>query len=262
MSPSVLSLPRRRPPAVLQLLPSGRALIVAGASVLAAVSLYVLARETSMFAIRTIDVRGASPALSAQAQGAIDSFVGTNLLRLNGAAVVRRLEQLPGIASASYDRDFPHTLRVFVVPERASAVLRQGTSSWLVSAGGRVIASVDPSRYPRLPRIWLPQTVQVEVGSVLEEDSGGAAARSLAALEQSRLTRGVAWARVANGQLTVGLRSGLEVLFGNQTELGLKAAIVRQILPTIVPASAGGPTYLDVSVPERPVSGINPQPSG
>ena len=68
MTQRALSLPRRRPSALLRLLPSGRALLVATALVLIAAGLYGLARGTSMFAVRTVEVQGASPALAATTQ--------------------------------------------------------------------------------------------------------------------------------------------------------------------------------------------------
>jgi cell division protein FtsQ len=259
---SVLSLPRRRPPAFLSLVPSARALLVATALVLAAVGMWAIARGTSMFAIRAIEVEGASPAITRQALAALGSFDGTSLLQLNGAAVIRRLEDLPTVQSATYDRDFPHTLRVLVVPERPDAVLRQGGSSWLVSASGRVIGVIARGRFPALPRVWLPASAQVVVGTVLADADGGAAARALAEVGAAGRQLRVSWGRVEAGQLTLGLRSGLELRFGSPTDVALKIAIVKAIVPTLTRAAAGGPTYLDVSVVERPVAGRNSQPSG
>ena len=118
MTQRALSLPRRRPSALLRLLPSGRALLVATALVLIAAGLYGLARGTSMFAVRTVEVQGASPALAAQVRAALRPVEGTNLLALKAGAIVPPVEELPAVRSASYDRDFPHTLRVRVVPEK------------------------------------------------------------------------------------------------------------------------------------------------
>src|SRR5262249_30230073 len=92
---SVLSLPRWRRSMLLRILPSGRALIVGIATVSIVAGLYGIARETGMFAIERIEIRGTTPAIVAQAQAVLRSFEGTNLLSLNGAAVVQRLESLP-----------------------------------------------------------------------------------------------------------------------------------------------------------------------
>ena len=262
MSQRVVPMPRRASPAVLRMLPSGSALVIGIALLSIGAGLYGLARETSMFAVRSIQVEGATPRVTAQAQQALRSFEDTSLLRLNGAAVIRRLEALPTVLSATYDRDFPHTLRVRLVLEQPVAVLRRGLSSWLVSARGRVMASVDPKRYLRLPRIWLVATTQVETGAILDDRSGGGAARALSVLATSPVERRVLWASVRDGSLTAGLRSGLELRFGSLSDLQLKLAIAGSILPSLAPRAAGGPAYLDLAVPDRPVAGTNPQPGG
>jgi cell division protein FtsQ len=242
-------------------LPSGKALAIAAAFVACAGGLYALARETSMFAVSRVDVRGAPPALARTIGSTLSPFLGASLVSLDGAAVVNRLESLPTVVSATYDRDFPHTLRVLVVPERAVAVLRSGTLSWLVSARGRVMATVDRKRFRTLPRIWLPPQARIDVGSFLSDDAG-TAARALHAFAATGFARQAIWARIHEAQLTVGLRSGVELRFGAPTDLALKIAVVRSILPTVALPAAGGPAYLDVSVPERPVAGTNSQPEG
>ena len=261
MTQRALSLPRRRPSALLRLLPSGRALLVATALVLIAAGLYGLARGTSMFAVRTVEVQGASPALAAQVRAALRPVEGTNLLALKAGAIVPPVEELPAVRSASYDRDFPHTLRVRVVPEEPVAVLRSGSASWLISARARVISIVDASGLRAVPRIWLPAGFDVQPGSFLTDDAA-AAARALRAFVAARFANGVTWARIRQGELTLGTHSGLELRLGAPADLPLKIAIVQNIAPTLALPSTGGPTYLDVSVPERPVAGINPQVGG
>ena len=68
--------------------------------------------------------------------------------------------------------------------------------------------------------------------------------------------------RALDGQITLGLQGGLEIQLGVPIDLRLKIAIARSILPTLALPGKGGPDYLDVTVPERPVAGRNPQPSG
>ena len=260
MSQSVLSLPRRTP-SLYRLLPSARSLVVAAAVVTASAGAYLIARETSMFALRSVQVEGATPAVARQVRAALERFSGTNLLALDGAAVVRTVNDLPTVVSTSYDRDFPHTLRVRVVPEDPVAVLRRGADAWLASARGRVVAPIARTRFRSLPRVWLPQSTQIEAGGFLAGDAD-AAAHALRSVVAARFAGKVLWARVHDGQLTLALRSGLDLEFGPPTSLALKIAVVRAILPTLSPPAAGGPTYLDVSVPERPVAGTNPQLEG
>ncbi len=262
MNGSVLSLPRRRPPALERLLPSGRTLLVGVAAVSIAGGLYGLARETGMFAVRKLVIEGAPPAIAAQARSVLASFVGKNLLSLNGAAIIEKLDALPTVHGASYDRAFPNTLKIRIVPEQPVAVLRRAQTSWLVSARGRVIGTTDRLRFRSLPRIWVTQGAQVEIGGILADQDGGAAARALTAFQSSGFPRRVAWARVEGGSLVLGLRSGLELRLGSLTELPLKIAIAQSIIPSLTLPALGGPSYLDVSVPDRPVAGRNAQPVG
>ena len=51
-------------------------------------------------------------------------------------------------------------------------------------------------------------------------------------------------------------------IHGNVSAKAAKIAIARGILPLLALPAHGGPDYLDVTVPERPVAGRNPQPSG
>lgn len=262
MAEKVLSLPRRRRVDVLRLAPSGRSLLVGLGLVLVTAGLYGLARETSMFAVDTIRVDGASPALALQVQRELRSYDGRSLVAVDAAAVENRAGSLPAVRSATVDRAFPHMLRVHVVPELPVAVLRRGTDSFLVSARGRVIAPVDRGAHPTLPRIWLPATTEIELGSFLGGQDGGLAARSLAAFVGSGFPGRVTFVRALDGQITLGLRGGLEIRLGAPVDLRLKIAIAHGIVPSLARPAAGGPTYLDIAVPERPVAGRNPQVRG
>jgi len=258
----VLRLPRKRSIDMLRFAPSGRSLAIGASVVLLAAGLYGLARETSMFAVRSIEVDGASPTLAGEIRAELRSFDGSSLVSLNAGEVAQRIDRLAAVRSSVVDRSFPHTLRIHVVPEMPVAVLRRGAESWLVSARGRVIATLPPRARHDLPRIWLPTRTQIATGAFLTDQSGALAAHSLAAFVGSGFSSRIAFVRALDGQITLGLRGGLEIKLGLPIDLRLKVAIARGILPTLALPAAGGPDYLDITVPERPVAGRNPQPSG
>jgi len=253
---------RRRNVDALRFVPSGRSLAVGAALVLIAGGLYGLARQTSMFALQRIEVAGTSPELAGRVQAALRAYEGRSLLTVDGAAVEQHVDGLAAVRSSVVDRAFPHTLRVHVVPELPVAVLRRGVDSWLVSARGRVIATIARGTRRALPRIWLPPRTEIEVGALLGDDPGGLAARSLAAFVESGFPHRIAFVRALDGQITLGLRGGLEIRLGAPVDLRLKIAVAHGIVPTLALPSAGGPDYLDVVVPERPIAGRNPQPEG
>jgi len=242
-----------RPPARLSV--SRRALATGIAIVALAGGGYVLARETSLFGVRKVAVSGGSLVVDAQVRHALQPMLGRSLVGLDGGSLVRRVEALPTVVSATYDRAFPHTLRVTVVAERPVAVLRAGTGAWLVSARGRVMARLQPDAKRGLPRIWLPARTAVGLGAELPAGGGGGDARALG-LSGAFASR-VASVSDGGGALVYHLRSGLELELGAASGIHLKLAVARRALRALPP----GTTYLDVSVPGRPVGAAQPPPA-
>ena len=126
-----------------------------------------------------IEVRGGSPQIARQVHAALASLVGRPLVGLDGSAVLQKVDALPTVVSASYDRAFPHTLRITVVPERSAAVLRRGPDSLLVSTHGRVMERLPLTAAPKLPRIWISTRTTVQTGA--EVTAAGAATAAQAA---------------------------------------------------------------------------------
>jgi cell division protein FtsQ len=228
--------------------PSRRSLAIGLGILCAALGAYAIARETSIFAVDKIDVRGGSSDVDAQVRHALASLAGTSLVGLNGAGVLQRVEALPTVVSARYDRAFPHTLRITVVPERPVAVLRMGGSAWLVSERGRVVSPIGAHAETTLPRIWLGGGTHIRVGELLPPATGGIT-RSLG--QAGAFSRRVATASLVGGTLVFHLRSGIELLLGTPAGIPLKTAVATEALQ----AFPAGSAFLDVSVPGRPVSG-------
>jgi cell division protein FtsQ len=233
-----------------RLVPSGRSLGIALLILLAAVVAWLGARETGVFSVRTVEVTGAPPSITAQVESALAPTRGTSLLKVDLDAAVHRVEALPTVASASFDRAFPHTLRVSIVPERPVAVVRQGADSYLVSASGRVIAAVDRHERPALARIWVDRSVSLHPAGRAEGDLM-VAVEAVAPLAGSRFPGRVTSVTTTEDELTLRLRSGLEVRLGDALDVPLKLAVAARVIPLLDPGTA----YLDVAVPERPVAG-------
>jgi hypothetical protein len=255
-------LPARRSAPSLQLTrlaPSGRSILIGLALFALAIGGYVAARETSIFAVRTIDIRGGDPALQAQVKAALTDELGQSLMKVDGTTLGRRIAPLPGVRSFRYDRAFPNTLRIVLRPEQPVLVLRRGADAYLVAATGRVIRPLAHPHLSHLPRVWVKRDVQVRVGEALPAPEN-AAATALAPLQGAPLPGGVRLVR-GGKELTLVLGGGLELRLGDQGDLQLKLAIARRILRATAAAATGG-GYLDVSVPERPVLNLNSQVAG
>ena len=224
---------------------------------LLAMLLYLGARETPVFAVRAIDVQGVRPPMARRVEAALRPLEGKSLLKVRGDQVARLATALPSIASVTYDRAFPNTLRVRVEAEQPVAVVRRGIEAWLVSRRGRLIKRIAQETHRALPRIWLRQSVAMSIGGTLAPGGGADEVAMLDALHGARLASRVGTVHDASGQWIYVLRGGLEVRVGTRSQVALKLAIARRILD-----QTSALTYLDVSAPDRPVVGQEPQLSG
>lgn len=238
-------------------LPSWRSIAVTLAIVALVLGGYAVARWTPVFAIRSVEIEGASSDVERRVRAALRPLRTTNLVEFDAERARQLVTAVPYVASVRFDRAFPDTLRVFVTPERPVAVLRRGRDAWIASARARVLATLKEGDPPALPRVWLPPTSEPIVGAVLS-DTAAAAVRALGPMSRVRLPVAIRSARMDNGELTVVLTSGVVVLLGDPYELRLKLSVVARVLPL-----AGDAKAIDASVPDRVVAGhrvvINPQ---
>lgn len=234
---------------LVRFVPSGRSLLLAFALVVGVFAAYWGARASSVFAVERVDVRGAPPQVVREIERATRGIQGTSLLSIDTAAIEGKVRNLPSVAGASVDRAFPHTLVVRVAPVYAVAVARRGSDAWLVSGSNRAIRKIDPRAEPGLPRLWLPRKLGVEAGRRLPAGYEPAV-RTLAGLRDVGMRARVKAVRSTNGELTVVLRSGVEIMLGRPSDVLVKLAVAARVVPLL----DDGMVYLDVSVPERPVA--------
>jgi cell division protein FtsQ len=231
--------------------PSGPSLLVTIGIVLAVGIAYWVAYATPVFAVERIEVQGASPSLSREVTHAIGDVKGESLVALDAAEVEGTLRTLPAVAGVSVDRAFPHTLVVKVAPERAVAVVRLGGSAWLATGSGKVIREIETGTERSLPRLWLTRGATVRVGGQIPAGMIPAT-RALAEAHGAGLGGRVKGVRIAGDELTLVLRRGLELRLGRIADVGMKLVIARKVLGLV---DVGSTTYVDVSVPQRPVAG-------
>jgi cell division septal protein FtsQ len=234
--------------------PTRRRIALATGCLCALPLLYWGMRTGPFFTVRTIEVEGAPPALSREVKAALEPVVGRSLLALDHDDVIERVEALPQVAHASYDRAFPQTLVVRVRREVGRAILRQGEASWIVSPRGRVLRPVVLGSHSSLPRIWIGRGTQVRVGSVVSDRAVLRAVRALAALRAEPLPVAV-YAVDGRGPLSFSLARGIELRLGDGVDLRLKLAVAARVLDVMTLPDASERVFLDVTVPERPVVG-------
>jgi cell division septal protein FtsQ len=226
--------------------------------------LYLAARETPLFAVRTVEITGGSEAVRKAVREASQPVEGESLFALDGKSLVRELEALPSVRSASYDRAFPSTLRIFVRPELPLGIVRLGPDRWVVSERGRIIRRHEPGPSGRYPRFRLPGRPNVVPGSYLTDPGARVVLAALAVVPKNFPLR-IHMVRLEGGQLTMDLWApwgGPELRLGEAEDVEVKLAAAAVVLRALSADARSSVGYVDVSVPERTVVGSNPQVEG
>jgi cell division septal protein FtsQ len=251
------SLPRLE---LTRFLPSGRSIAAGAALLLSGLIAFAVARQSSLFAIRAIEVEGAPPALERQVRAALAPLVGTSLVALDASSVERRLTALRQVRGVTYDRAFPNTLRIVVQPDQPVAVVRSGPNAWLVSGHGAILRRLARPFPPQFPRLWL-SPVDAPGGRTGLPVHVAVALRGLAEARRihSSLAPEIRTVRATAGELRLVLRSRLELRLGEARDVALKLAVADRLLHALSADERGRIKYLDLTLPTRPVAGTKPQ---
>jgi cell division protein FtsQ len=230
--------------------PSGRSLLVTFGLLLAIGAAYWVAYTTPVFAIDEVQIEGAPPALEQDVTRATRDLVGRSLVSIDADEVAGSLRTLPAVAGVSVDRAFPRTLVIRIAPERQVAVIRRGTSAWLATGAGKVIREIAVGTERGIPRLWIRRGTTIRVGGQIPAGLIPAT-RALAEAHTAGIASRVKGLRTSGEELTLVLRHGTEIRLGRAADVRMKLVIARKVLALV----GGGTSYIDVSVPQRPVAG-------
>jgi cell division protein FtsQ len=230
--------------------PSGRSLLVTSGAILAVGLAYWIAYATPVFAVDRVEISGAPPALQREVARVTDELIGKSLVSVDAGEVEARVRGLPAVAGVSVDRAFPSTLVVKIAPERPVAVIRRGRSAWLATGAGKVIREIPLGTERRIPRLWVRRGASIRVGGQIPAGLVSAT-QALAAAHTAGIASRVKGVRTSGEELTLVLRHGIELRLGRDADVRMKLVIARKVLTLV----DGATSYVDVSVPQRPVAG-------
>ncbi len=204
-------------------------------------------RDLSLFAIHGVTIKGATTN-EREIKSAVERVAGDmTTLHIKDGELRDAVARFPTVASVAASTSFPHGLQVTVterLPVAFVEIRGQGTA---VSADGYLLAGADFDA-KALPRIEGASAR----GARVDEDAAAQAA-ILGATPgplKNRITTST-WDDQRGG-VVVDLRDGPEVRFGD----GSRAQDKWQAAVAVLSGDERGtPSYLDVSVPDRPVSG-------
>lgn len=213
-------------------------------SVVSAAGLAFLLVTSPLLDVDRISVVGARHVTPAEVRAAAGVPLHRHLLFVDTGAIARRVEQMPWVARASVQRDLPGTLRIVIREYTPTAFVRAGSGVMLVAANGRVFAraTTSPPGAVEIRGVRRPPAV----GDQLSPPD----AASVVAHLPPALAHSVAAVDVTTG-LTLDMNGGGEIRLGDSTRLADKAASALAVI-----AQLNGTTYsyIDVSLPQRPVS--------
>ena len=204
-------------------------------------------RNLPLFSIDEITVTGATtnePAI----RRAVEQVAGDmTTLHLKDDQLRDVVAHFPTVASVGATTSFPHTLHVTVTERLPVGFIKVGERRTAVSADGYLLlgAAFDSKQLPRLEGATA-QGARLGTDGAAEAAILGAAPVPL----RDRLTSS-SWDDDQGG-VVVGLDGGPDLRFGDGSRAADKWTAAIAVLSS---SEHGSPSYLDVSVPDRPVSG-------
>jgi cell division protein FtsQ len=210
---------------------------------------WLFLRHSPLTAVEHVRISGVHGADAARVEAALSGAAHRmSTLDVQRGALLAAVAPLHVVRDLSVSASFPHGLRIRVIEQPPVAVLVAAGMRTEVAADGVVLGS-SLLRGP-LPTVDAAGAEPLPGGHV-------AGARTRAELRVLGAVPGVllGWVEhVFTGPegLTVTMRDGLSIYFGNATRAHAKWLAAARVLAD--PSSAGA-TYIDVRLPERPAAG-------
>lgn len=238
---------RRRPGAASRLRPFWFLLVLLLA--LVALGTYALVTWPALRP-HAIDVSGNHVVSREAIVGAARVDMQTNLWLQNTRAIEQRIDAIPYVATARIHRIPPATMRIDVTEREPYAVIRVRGASIVVDRDLRALQEATPA-LRMLPVLEAPDLTAPQIGAFATKAPLPALRDDLVALEKAQIVP----ARLAHdrfGDAVATLRNGIQVLFGDESDLAKKIPLVDPILEQV--ARKGRPiAVLDLRAPSTPV---------
>ena len=183
------------------------------------------ATRTPLFEMRALHVTGNRHLTDAEVARLTGLSRSTNVLWLRGSTIAHRIERDPWIFRARVTRSLPGTVTVSIQERRPVAIIESGRSLLLVSGDGVVLGQAPASaRLPVIHAPGAPLAVGARLSAVPAEL---VVARSLPLAVRGKVQR---ITTLNHGALTLLLRSGVRVLYGDASQAGSKGRALASLL--------------------------------
>jgi cell division protein FtsQ len=203
-------------------------------------------RDSSLVAVNEVKVEGTSTNQEQIAAAFEQAGLGMTTLHVDIDQLREAASSFPTIASIRADAGFPHSLTIIVTERLPVAQVNEGGERVAVSGDGYLLPglAVEGAKLP-------PIESGAADGRV---DDEGAAQAAILAAAPAELADSIASATYdpERGGVVAEVEGAPELRFGDGERAEEKWRAVAAVLAS---EDLGSPAYLDVSVPERPVTG-------
>lgn len=218
---------------------------------LALVCLYggwLVLRDTPIFRVQQVAIAGLRGPGSSTIRAALDGAArGMTTTHFDLGRLRAAVAPYPLVKSVRAQTQFPHGLRIQVTVESPVAALVVGGQRLPLAADGKIVRGMQlPIELPTV------QVAAIPTGARISDPLSFAALEVLDVAPRALRGR---LATITNGThgLTVALRAGPRVYFGDTTRLHAKWAAVARVLAD---TTARGAAYVDVHTPDRPAAQV------
>jgi cell division protein FtsQ len=226
----------------------GRRLLAFGGVlvILAAIFLFWV-RESSLFSVDKVEITGVT-VNQAAVIGALQAEAGKmTTLHVRDEALRDAVSRFPTVGAIKVDANPPHDLKIEVIERKPVALAVSDGEKIPVSEEGYLLRGMPASS--DLAQMELSQKVSGDrlLGADVDQ------ATLLGALPAD-FREGVEGSRIDTeaGGVVVDLKNGIELRMGDGSDPAAKWAAAAAVLAE---PDLGSPSYIDVSVPSRPVAG-------
>lgn len=204
-------------------------------------------RDSSLVSVDEVAVEGATTSEEQIAEALTGAADGMSTLNVDEAALARSVSGFPTVASIGVDSSPPHKLTVTVNERLPVAQAKIDGERIAVAGDGTLLPGIEVEG-AKLPT--LDEDAGAEAGVLDAEGAPQAAILGEAPDELRERLEGAEW-DPERGGVVIAMDGAPELRFGDGSDGETKWEAVVAVLAS----AKGAPAYVDVSVPERAVSG-------
>ncbi len=241
--------------------------VIAGIFALGLVALLalVLLRDSSFFSIDVVSADPTTHVTSNDIQKLLKVDAGSTLLNLDEEKVEAGLKKNPWVASVSFEKQFPHTLKVVIneqVPDTL-VVMTSGSIAWYLGQNGcwiepcKISVADDESvndaalAVARANNVTLitgvPASVSPEAGAYATDSMLATVREFRESFSSSFASQIVSYDAPSSDAISCVLSSGIEVSLGSATNISYK----EQVVTSLIAKYPNQLTYINVRTPSN-----------